>query len=186
LGPLLSLYSWTCARTSTGSPVDSRRRACKSTSTSKWPLLQTMAPSFIFRKCSRRMMPELPVTVMKMSPTAAASPIGITMKPSIAASRARIGSTSVTTTLLPRPRARARLRVDVVEPAQRHEDQGRHQVGAVVHRHLRLVLQGGDDVLVIGVVVLAADRVDGDAVVLHEAGGDVVLGGQRVGGDQHE
>ena len=35
-------------------------------------------------------------------------------------------------------------------------------------------------------LVLALDGVDGDAEVLHEAGGDVVLGRERVGGDQDE
>ncbi len=51
---------------------------------------------------------------------------------------------------------------------------------------LRLVLQGGGDVPVVAVLVLALDGVDRDAEVLHQAGGDVVLGGQRVGGDEHE
>ena len=76
--------------------------------------------------------------------------------------------------------------MDVVEPIEGDEDHRRDQVGAVVHRDVRLVFQGGDDVLVVGVGVLAADGVDGDAEVLDEAGGHVVLGGERVGGDQHE
>ena len=58
-------------------------------------------------KCSRRMTCLLPVTVMNRSPILAASAIGMTAKPSIAASRARIGSTSVTMTCAPRPRARS-------------------------------------------------------------------------------
>ena len=48
-----------------------------------------------------------PVTVMKRSPVVAASAIGLTWKPSIAASRARIGLISVTTTCEPMPRARS-------------------------------------------------------------------------------
>ncbi len=47
-----------------------------------------------------------PVAVTKMSPTSAASSIGITSKPSITASSARIGSTSVTITCAPMPFAR--------------------------------------------------------------------------------
>ena len=47
-----------------------------------------------------------PVTVMKMSPSGAASAMGMTRKPSITASRARTGFTSVTMTCAPMPRAR--------------------------------------------------------------------------------
>ena len=76
--------------------------------------------------------------------------------------------------------------MDVVEPVQGDEDHGADQVGAVVHRDVRLVLQGGGDVPVVAVLVLALDGVDGDAEVLHQAGGDVVLGRQRVGRDEDE
>ncbi len=47
-----------------------------------------------------------PVTVTKMSPSGAASSIGMTRKPSITASMALSGSTSVTMTCAPIPRAR--------------------------------------------------------------------------------
>ena len=47
-----------------------------------------------------------PVTVTNTSPRGAASFMGITEKPSITASIALIGSTSVTMTLAPRPFAR--------------------------------------------------------------------------------
>ena len=77
-----------------------------SISTLKWPELQTIAPSFIARKCSSRSTPLLPVTVTKMSPTGAASAIVMTRKPSSAASIAFVGSSSVTMTWAPRPRAR--------------------------------------------------------------------------------
>ena len=52
------------------------------------------------------------------------------------------------------------LRMDVVQPVEGDEDHRRDQVGAVVHRDVRLELQGGDDVLVVGVGVLAVDGVD--------------------------
>ena len=80
----------------------------------------------------------------------------------------------------------ADLGVDVVQPVQGDEDHGADEVGAVVHRDVRPVLQGGGDVAIVARLVLALDGVDGDAEVLHEAGGHVVLGRQRVGRDQHE
>ena len=70
----------------------------------------------------------------------------------------------------------------VVEPVQGDEDHGADEVGTVVHRDVRLVLERGGDVPVVAVLVLALDGVDGDAEVLHEAGGDVVLRRERVGG----
>ena len=76
------------------------------------------------------------------------------------------------------------LVVHVVEPVQGDEDHGADQVGAVVHRDVRLVLERRGDVPVVAVLVLALDGVDGDAEILDQAGGDVVLGGQRVGGAQ--
>ena len=77
--------------------------AATATSTSKCPALQQIAPSFIFRKCSAVMTSLHPVTVTKMSPSAAATDIDITLNPSITASIARIGSISVTMTSAPRP-----------------------------------------------------------------------------------
>ena len=59
-------------------------------------------------------------------------------------------------------------------------------VGAVVHRDLRLVVDRGLDVLVVGVVVLALDGEDGDVVLVDERSGDVVLRGQRVRRAQHD
>src|SRR3972149_5245545 len=50
----------------------------------------------------------LPVTVMKRSPTFAASLIGMTLYPSITASRAFLGSTSPPPTLPPTPPPRGR------------------------------------------------------------------------------
>nr|CAB57548.1 hypothetical protein [Saccharolobus solfataricus P2] len=53
--------------------------------------------------CSTLIAFVFPVAVTNMSPTFEASAIGITSKPSITASRALIGSTSVTMTLAPIP-----------------------------------------------------------------------------------
>src|SRR5262249_19188399 len=63
---------------------------------------------------------------------------------------------------------------------------GADQVGAVVHGQVRLVVEGGLDVLVIGGGVLAFDGVSRNLVVRHQAGGHLVLGGERVGGAQHD
>ncbi len=45
----------------------------------------------------------------------------------------------------------------------------RNQVGAVVHRDLRLVIDRRQDVAVIRVVVLALDGEDGNVVIAHQA-----------------
>ena len=76
--------------------------------------------------------------------------------------------------------------MNVVEPVQGDEDHGADQVGPVVHRDVGLVLRGGGDMPVVAVLVLALDGVDRDAEVLHQAGGDVVLGRKRVGGAEQE
>ena len=60
-----------------------------------------------------------------------------------------------------------------------------HQVSAVVHRDVRLEVERGLDVLVVGRVVLALDRVDRHLVVRNEGCGHVVLRRQRVGRGQH-
>ncbi len=60
------------------------------------------------------------------------------------------------------------------------------QVSAVIHRDVRLVVERRHDVRVVGVVVLALDGIHRDVVVAHQAGGDVVLGGERVGGAEHD
>jgi hypothetical protein len=53
-------------------------------------------------------------------------------------------------------------------------------VGAVVHRHLRPVVDRGADVRVVRVVVLAADGEDGNPELGDERRRDVVLGGKGV------
>ena len=59
-------------------------------------------------------------------------------------------------------------------------------VGAVVHREVRLVVDGRLDVRVVRVVVLALDREDGDVELRDERRGDVVLRRERVRGAQHD
>ena len=53
-------------------------QAAMSISTSKWPAFVRMAPSFMRPKCSFVMMSRQPVTVQKMSPSFAASRMGMT------------------------------------------------------------------------------------------------------------
>ena len=55
----------------------------------------------------------------------------------------------------------------------------RGQVGSVIHRDRRCVIEHGVDVLVVGIGVLAAYREHRDALG-HEGGGDIVLGRERV------
>src|SRR5207248_3540827 len=64
--------------------------------------------------------------------------------------------------------------------------QGGDQVGAVVHRHRRPVLQRGGDVAVVGVVVLSFDGEDADPVVRDQRGRGRIGGRERVGGAEHE
>ena len=59
------------------------------------------------------------------------------------------------------------------------------QVAAVVHGDLRLVVERGGEVRVIGGVVLTLDGEGGNVVVLHQGGGDFVLRGERIGGAEH-
>ena len=59
-------------------PLDILAKVSRSISTLKWPLLATMAPSFIFSKCGCARTSQLPVTVQKKSPILAASSDGIT------------------------------------------------------------------------------------------------------------
>src|SRR6185369_1289640 len=66
-----------------------------SISTLKCPELETMAPFFMTSKCSFARTFLLPVTVQKTSPIRAASGMDMTRKPSMTASRALVGSTSV-------------------------------------------------------------------------------------------
>ena len=59
-----------------------------------------------------------------------------------------------------------------------------HHVGAVVHGEVGAALQRAGDVAVVGLVVLALDGEDADAVVHHQRRRGVILGGERVGGAQ--
>ena len=63
--------------------------------------------------------------------------------------------------------------------------QQRNQVRAVVHGDVRGMFGRRRQVLVVDVVVFALDGVDRNAVIAHQNGGYVILGGQRIGGAQH-
>jgi len=58
---------------------------------------------------------------------------------------------------------------------------GKHQVGAVVHGNLGFDVQGLVDVAVIGVRVFPFDGEGGNAFILDQISGRVVLGAQGVG-----
>ncbi len=60
------------------------------------------------------------------------------------------------------------------------------QVGAVVHGDVGPVVDGGQNVAVIGVVVLALDGEDRNIMIAHQAGSNVVLGGERIRGAEHD
>jgi hypothetical protein len=64
--------------------------------------------------------------------------------------------------------------------------QGGHQIGAVVHGDVRLMVEDGVDVLVVGDAVLALDGEDRHLQVGDYGRGHVVLGGQRVAGAEHQ
>src|SRR5271155_3100731 len=59
------------------------------------------------------------------------------------------------------------------------------QVGAIVHGDVRLVIDGGEDVVVIRVVILTLDGVDRNALIADQAGGNIILGRQRVRGAEN-
>ena len=77
-------------------------------------------------------------------------------------------------------------RREVVEPVQRDHVQRADQIGPVVLRHVGPEGERLRDVGVVGVVVLALDRVDVHPVVPHEVRGDVVLGRERVRGAERD
>ena len=59
---------------------------------------------------------------------------------------------------------------------------GKDDIGAVVHGHLGFDVQGLVEVAVVGVAVFALDGEGGDAFMLGQVGGHVVLGAQGIGG----
>ena len=65
-------------------------------------------------------------------------------------------------------------------------EQQRHQVRAVVHGHLRLVIHAGVQVRVIGGVVFALDRVGRNRIILDQRRGDFILRGKRIRGAQNQ
>ena len=60
------------------------------------------------------------------------------------------------------------------------------QVGAIIHRHLGLVIQRGADMPVVGDIVFAFDCEGGDLVMRNQAGRHIILGGKRVGCGQND
>ena len=60
------------------------------------------------------------------------------------------------------------------------------EVGAVVHSHLRLVIESGAKVAVISFVVFALDRIGRNVEVAIEGGCDLVLRGERVGSAEND
>ena len=63
--------------------------------------------------------------------------------------------------------------------------QHRDQVGAIVHRDMRLMIDGCHDVVVVAVTVLTLDGKYRNVVFAHQAGGYVILRGKRIGGAEH-
>ncbi len=61
-----------------------------------------------------------------------------------------------------------------------------HDIRAVVHGDLRLVVDRSVDVRVVGLSVLALDGVGADTVLRHERRGDVILCRKRVARAQHD
>ncbi len=60
--------------------------------------------------------------------------------------------------------------------------QNRDEIGAVVHRNVRLVVDGGQDVVVIRVVVLALDGKHRNVVIADKRCGNIILGRKRIRG----
>src|SRR5271165_1329470 len=73
----------------------------------------------------------------------------------------------------------------VGEPVGALGMQKRDQVGAVVHGDVGLVVDGGEDMVVVSIVVFALDGEDGNVMVADEAGSHVILRGQWVRGAKH-
>ncbi len=63
--------------------------------------------------------------------------------------------------------------------------QNRHQVSAIIHRDVRLVIDRRQNVVVVSVVVLALDGEDRNALIAHQAGRNIILRGERIRRAQH-
>src|SRR5260221_1210723 len=70
---------------------------------------------------------------------------------------------------------------EILALGEKHGD----EVAAVVHGELRFVIESRLHVLIVGVVILALDGVGGDTVVAVQRGGDFILGGKRIGSEEH-
>jgi hypothetical protein len=61
-----------------------------------------------------------------------------------------------------------------------------NQVGAIVHRNHRLVIQGRAKMAIVRFVIFSLDGVDGYLVVLYQRRRDIVLRGKRIGRAQDD
>jgi hypothetical protein len=61
-----------------------------------------------------------------------------------------------------------------------------NDVRAIVHRDVGLVGDGGADVLVVRLVVLALDGEDLHTVIAHEVRGHIILRGERIRGAERD
>src|SRR5581483_5473904 len=59
-------------------------------------------------------------------------------------------------------------------------ERNRDQVGAVVHGDLGFVVEGSEDVLVVGLVVFSLNREHRNPEIADQAGSHIVLGGKRI------
>src|SRR5262249_23128283 len=78
------------------------------------------------------------------------------------------------------------LRVDIVEPLECDKNHGGNKVSPIVHCDLRLVLQCGNNVTIIRIVVFFTDGEDSDAKVMDETRSDVVLRAERIGSTKND
>ena len=58
--------------------------------------------------------------------------------------------------------------------------ENRDQVGAIVHGDVRLMVDGGENVVIVSIVVLALDGEHGNAVIANQAGGHIILRRQGI------
>ena len=60
--------------------------------------------------------------------------------------------------------------------------EGKDQVGTVIHGNVGFRVQGGMNVLIIGVVILTFDSKNRDFLIFRQISGHIVLSAQRIGG----
>src|SRR5205085_2612815 len=70
---------------------------------------------------------------------------------------------------------------DVADEIGAFGEQHGDEICAIIHGHLRLVIEGGAQMRVVGIVVFAFDGVSGNTEVAIQRGCDFVLCGERIG-----